>query len=198
MRIGILGTGNVGQRLAAGFAQLGHDVCIGSRAGDKGVATSRGTFAEAAAHGELVINCVGGQHTLAALEGCELDGKVLIDAANPLDFSQGFPPSLTVCNTDSLAEQIQRAHPGARVVKCFNTVSNTIMVQPIPDTTLLICGDDADAKAAVRELVGAFGWDDVLDLGPLSAARGQEAWLLLWTRMYAAIGHADFNLKVVR
>lgn len=131
-----------------------------------------------------------------------LAGKILIDLANPLDFSNGFPPSLTVCNTDSLAEQIQRAHPGAKVVKTLNTTNVSVMVDPgrlAGPTDLFVCGDDPDARNQVAAwLTEWFGWGEAIDLGDLSAARGVEAWLLLWPRLYQALGTADFNIRVVR
>ena len=204
----------VGNAVGTKLAQIGHDVRMGSRTADNPKAAewaaasggSHGTFEDAAAFGEVVINCIGGVHTLAALEAAGADnlaGKVLIDISNPLDFSQGFPPSLSVANTESLAEQIQAAHPEAKVVKTLNTVANHLMIDPGSlnggDHTLFVNGDDADAKAQVtRWLNEWFGWTDVVDVGDLSTARGTEAWLLLWTRLYAAFGSADFNLKLVR
>jgi len=141
MKIGILGTGVVGKTLATGLVKLGHDVRMGARSagGDKAKAwvreaggkSSEGTFADAAAHGEMVFNCTSGAGSLEALNAAgagNLQGKILVDVANPLDFSRGMPPTLTVCNTDSLAEQIQRAFPKVRVVKSLNTVTAALMV----------------------------------------------------------------------
>src|SRR2546423_3132601 len=172
MRIGMLGTGIVGTTLAGKLTELGHDVKIGSRDPDR-------SFADAAAHGEVVFNATGGAVSLnaCAMAGAEnLAGKVLIDVSNPLDFSQGFPPTLTVCNTDSVGEQIQREHPDARVVKALNTVNAGVMVDPgiIPGEHVLpIAGNDDAAKAEVRELLGSFGWtgDRIIDLGDIGAAR---------------------------
>jgi hypothetical protein len=132
-----------------------------------------------------------------------LDGKVLVDVSNPLDFSGGFPPRLSVCNDDSLGEQVQRAVPGARVVKALNTVNADLMVNPrqLADGahTMFLCGDDAAAKAVVRALLeDDFGWRDVLDLGGLSMARGTEMLLPLWTRVWGALKTPAFSFQVVR
>lgn len=212
MKHAVLGTGTVGHAIANKLLSLGHDVVMGSRTADndKAVAfaasherASAGTFGDAAAAGDLVWNCVSGQHSLAALEsaGAGLDGKTLLDLSNPLDFSQGFPPRLFVCNDDSLGEQIQRAHPQAKVVKTFNTLANHLMVDPgqLPaETDVFVAGDDAEAKAEAIAVLKEFGHGAPLDVGALSVARGLEAWLLLWTRLYGAFGDANFNLKIVR
>jgi len=227
MKIGILGTSSVGQTLAGKLADLGHDVVVGTR--DVAATLARtephpygfpafsvwlkehatvrpGTFAEAARHGDIVLNATNGGGTLAALEqagAANLDGKILVDIANPLDFSQGMPPSLSVCNTDSLGEQIQRAYPAVRVVKALNTVTAFLMIDPGQvgggDHTLFICGDDAGAKAEVTGWLTAwFGWRDVLDLGGIANARGTEMYLALWVRAYGALGTGMFNVKIVR
>jgi predicted dinucleotide-binding enzyme len=215
MRYGVLGTGIVGQTLATKLVQLGHEVKMGSRQArnDKALAwvasagerASEGSFADAAAFGEAVINVTAGVASLDALTaaGAEnLAGKLLIDAANPLDFSKGMPPTLSVCNDDSLGEQIQRSFPDARVVKAFNAVNVTYMVEPavLPERhTLFICGNDAGAKAQVRELAMSFGWraEDILDLGDISAARGTETYLLLWLRLVAVVDTWRVSVKVV-
>ena len=215
-RFGVLGTGMVGQTLASKLVSLGHDVKMGSRqsGNEKAVAwaepagqlASEGTFAEAAAFGETVVNATAGTASLDALGSAGADnlaGKVLIDVANPLDFSAGMPPSLTVCNTDSLAEQIQRAFPGASVVKTLNTVNADVMVAPaiVPGShTIFLCGNDPEAKAAVGELLQSFGWpaEDVMDLGDLGAARGMEMYLPLWLRLFGAAGSSHLNIEVVK
>jgi len=118
----------------------------------------------------------------------------------PREIARGFPPRLSVCNDDSLAEQIQKAAPGARVVKSLNTVANHLMVDPGQlgeDTDIFVCGDDEAARAEVGELLQAMGWRSIRDLGPLAQSRGLEAWLLLWTRLFGSLGHANFNLKLV-
>lgn len=214
MHIGVLGTGTVGRTLAQAFVDRGHEVRMGSRsagnekavewAGQAGPLASEGSFADAAAYGELVVNATAGAASLDALEAAgadQLAGKVLLDVSNPLDFSKGMPPTLTVCNDDSLAEQIQRAFAEVRVVKALNTVTAAVMVQPdlVPGGhTMFVCGDDADAKAQVGVLLAELGWpaDRVLDLGDLGAARGMEMYLPLWLRVWGATGTAMLNVEV--
>ena len=216
MRIGVLGTGSVGKTIGTKLVELGHEVTIGSRAPDNeearswasraGERGSHGTFADAASDGELLFNCTAGSASLAALGSAGADalgGKVLIDVANPLDFSAGGPPTLTVCNEDSLAERIQRAYPEARVVKALNTVNADVMVSPgkLPGRhDVFVCGDDAAAKDEVAALLEAFGWppDAIVDLGDTSAARGTEMYLALWLRVMQALGTPRFNVAVVR
>lgn len=202
MRIGVLGTGMVGRTLAAKLRELGHDVRVGSRgAGDDAV-----PFAEAAAHGELVLNCTAGVASLEALESAgaaNLADKPLIDVANPLDFSAGMPPTLAVANTESLGERIQAVFPRARVVKALNTVNAEVMVDPkaVPgEHAIFVCGDDEGAKSRVVELLGELGWppERVIDLGDISAARGTEMYLPLWLRLMGALGTARFNIAIAR
>ena len=215
MRFGVLGTGIVGQTLGTKLAELGHEVTMGSRqAGNEkavawaeatGESAHEGSFADAARSGDVVINATAGTASLDALGAAGADnlaGKVLVDVANPLDFSGGMPPKLSVCNTDSLAEQIQRSFPDARVVKALNTVNASVMVEPslvAPSHTVFVCGNDADAKSQVREVLGWFGWaaDDVMDLGDISASRGLEMYLPLWLRLWGASGTGVLNIKVV-
>jgi predicted dinucleotide-binding enzyme len=213
VRIGVLGTGNVGQTLSGKLVDLGHEVRMGSRAAgnekaaawaaDAGKRASEGSFADAAQFGELVLNATAGGASLDALRaaGAEnLAGKVLVDVANPLDFSGGMPPTLTVCNDDSLGEQIQREFPDARVVKSLNTVNSAVMVNPASvGGSIFVCGDDADAKATVTDLLVSFGWprEDILDLGDIGAARGAEMYLPLWLRLYTAKGTGAVNFKIV-
>jgi len=216
MRIGVLGTGAVGRALATKMLQLGHEVTMGSRSAaseplgewlaEAGEEAKGGTFAEAAAAAELLFNCTAGTASLAALEsaGAEnLAGKTMVDVANPLDFSGGLPPTLSVCNDTSLAEQIQAAFPETHVVKALNTVNAGVMVDPgrvRGDHVVFVCGEDEGAKAQVRALLEAIGWlpDSILDLGDLSAARGTEMYLPLWLRLYGKLGTADFNIAVAR
>lgn len=225
MKIGIVGSGVVAQTLGARLAQIGHALVLGTRSPENleekrglgetslaewlqiaGENASVATFTEAAAHGEVVINATGGMVSLAALELAghdNLAGKILIDASNPLDFSQGMPPTLSVCNTDSLGEQIQRALPDTRVVKALNTVNTAVMVTPEVvnggDHGLIICGDDADAKRQVGEwLQEWFGWREIIDLGDISSARGTEMMMPVWLRMWQALGTPMFNFKVVQ
>jgi 8-hydroxy-5-deazaflavin:NADPH oxidoreductase len=215
MKIAVLGTGTVGQRIASKLVALGHEVKMGSRTAgnDKAVAwveqagkgASEGTFAQAVAFGEQVWNCTAGVASLAALEAAGADAladKILVDLSNPLDFSKGFPPRLSICNDDSLGEAIQRAFPRTKVIKTLNTMANSIMVDPslLPgDHDVFVSGNDPEAKAVVtRFLKDQLGWRTVIDLGDISTARGTEAWLLLWVRLYAALGTPELNLHLVR
>ncbi|MDT0166069.1 NAD(P)-binding domain-containing protein [Actinotalea sp. AC32] len=226
MKIAVLGTGVVGRALAGRLAELGHDVVVGTR--DVAATLSRTepgpyggpTFAEwasdnprvgldtypaAVVGAELVVNATSGAASLEVLRAAGEDalaGVVLLDIANPLDFSQGFPPSLFVKDTDSLAEQIQAALPRTRVVKALNTLGSDLMVRPreLADGahTVFVSGDDAHAKATVTGLLTSFGHTDVVDLGDITTARGTEMLLPLWLRLFGALGTAAFNLKVVR
>ncbi len=215
MNIGIFGTGMVGQTIGSKLIQLGHKVRIGSRTekneksaqwvAANGPRASYGTFADAAAFGEILFNCTAGVASLQALEMAgvaNLRGKILIDVANPLDFSHGLPPSLAVCNTDSLGEQIQRAFPETRVVKTLNTVNCNVMVNPalVPGAhDMFLCGNDPEAKAVVTRILKEwFGWESVLDLGDISAARALEMVLPLWVRLWAILQAPNFGFKVVR
>jgi predicted dinucleotide-binding enzyme len=214
MRIGVLGTGIVGRTLGSALLSNGHEVRLGSRtagneaavawANEIGGPASEGTFADAAGFGELLVNATAGAASLDALHlagGEQLAGKVLVDVSNPLDLSQGMPPTLTVCNDDSLGEQIQRAFADVRVVKTLNTVTAAVMVQPalVPGThTIFVAGDDAAAKAQTGELLQDFGWpaESILDLGDITAARATEMYLALWLRLYGATGTAVLNVEV--
>ena len=228
MDIGIIGSGRVAQTLAEKLLELGNRVTISSRdttrakdLGDWGTvpsadafaaaqrelgrAATAGGFADAAAAGEIVINATNGGHSLDALEAAgteRLAGKILVDVANPLDFSRGMPPTLLFCNTESLAERIQAAYPDARVVKTLNTVTAQIMTDPrqlTERTAMFVSGNDQEARDWVhRELLERwFGWEQVLDLGDITAARGQEMWMPLWLRLMGAAGTAAFNLRIV-
>lgn len=214
MHIGILGTGVVGQTIGARLTQLGHDVMLGSRSATNEKAAkwvsenspraSQGTFADAAEFGEIVFNCTPGQvslEALAAAGGTNLDGKTLADVSNPLDFSHGFPPTLTVCNTNSVAEQIQAAYPAAKVVKTLNTMTAAVMVNPalVPgEHDVFVSGNDAGAKAQVTDLLRAFGWRNVIDLGDISTARGAEMVLPLWLRLMGAFKSPIMNFHIAR
>jgi predicted dinucleotide-binding enzyme len=216
MRVAVLGTGVVGRTIASKLLELGHEVRMGSRSAagealgewlaEAGEEAKGGTFADAAAGSELIFNCTAGTASLAALEaaGAEnLEGKTLVDVSNPLDYSQGMPPTLAVCNDDSVGERIQAAFPEARVVKALNTVTSAVMVDPARvrgDHSVFVCGEDEAAKAQVSALLEAFGWpaDSIVDLGEIGAARGTEMYLPLWLRLYGALGTADFNISVAR
>jgi 8-hydroxy-5-deazaflavin:NADPH oxidoreductase len=212
MRIAVLGTGVAGRTVAGGLARLGHDVVVGTRDPaatrdrddwDDGLALAE--YATVADGADLVVNATNGLASLAALEAVGADGlagRVILDLANPLDFSAGFPPTLAVKDTDSLAEQIQRAFPDARVVKALNTVNAQVMMDPAKvgegDTTIFAASDDAEARALVVGLLRELGWRDVVEFDELSAARGLEMWLPLWVRLMRRLATPDFNIKVVR
>ncbi len=216
MRIGVFGTGLVGETLATRLVEVGHDVVMGARSAtnEKALAWSArfaerarpGTFADAAAHGELVVNATGGVVSLAALRSAgaaNLAGKTLLDVANPLDFSGGFPPRLSVVNDDSLGEQIQREFPAARVVKALNTMNAAVMVDPgrVPgDHDVLMAGNDEAAKRQVADLLVSFGWPPaaIRDLGGIGVARGLEGYLPLWLSLMGSLGTGDFNIHVAR
>jgi 8-hydroxy-5-deazaflavin:NADPH oxidoreductase len=217
MKIGILGTGDVGRTLGSKLVETGNTVMLGSRKPDneqglafaaahKGKAEA-GTMAETAAFGEVIFNCTPGTVSLEALTLAgekNLNGKILIDVANPLDFSKGMPPTLSVSNTTSLGEEIQNKYPKVRVVKAFNTIWNGLMVNPAlvngGDHDIFICGNDKQAKEKVREIIHSFGWMDknIVDLGDISAARGTEMYLPLWLRIMGTAGNGSFNIKIVK
>ncbi len=226
MKIAVLGTGPVGRTLAARFAALGHDVVLGTRDVADTLARTEpdgwgsppvsvwldahpevtlGSFSEAAALGELVVNATNGAGSLAALALAGADnlaGKLLIDVSNPLDFSHGMPPTLLVKDTDSLGEQIQRAFPDTRVVKTLNTMTADLQADPARladgDHTVFVSGDDAEAKKEVTSLLESLGHTDVIDLGDITTARGTEMYLPLWLRLWGSLGTGIFNIKVVR
>jgi 8-hydroxy-5-deazaflavin:NADPH oxidoreductase len=229
MKIAILGTGNVGQTFAAKFIALGHEVMMGTRnvadtlarkATDNygslpfgewhssNAKVQLGTFAETVAFGEIVLNALQGAATLTAINtasAADFDGKILLDISNPLDFSKGFPPSLIpeLQNTNSLAEEIQKTLPNAKVVKTLNTMWSGLMVNPAMigngDHNVFIAGNDADAKTKVKEILASFGWiaANILDLGDITKARGLEMYLPLWLSIYGATNNGAFNIKIV-
>jgi predicted dinucleotide-binding enzyme len=226
MKIAVLGTGMVGQALAGRLAELGHDVTVGTR--DIAATMARtepdgmgnppysawaaarpavrlATFAEAAENAELLVNATSGDVSIAALEAAGADnlaGKILIDIANPLDFSRGFPPTLFVKDTDSLGEQIQAAFPQLKVVKALNTLTAALMVNPAlladGQHSVFVSGNDVDAKKTVVGLLESFGHTDVIDLGDITTARGTEMLLPVWLRLMGALNTPMFNFKIVR
>ncbi len=215
MKIGVLGTGMVGNVIASKLVQLGHEVKMGSRTADNmkaaewvktvGSKASQGTFSQAAQFGEIVFNCTHGMASLEVLHlagAANLKGKILVDIANPLDFSKGMPPSLSVCNTDSLAEQIQRAFPETKVVKALNTVNCSLMVNPSlvkGEHDIFVSGNDAQAKAKVTDILkNWFGWKTVIDLGDITSARATEMILPIWVRLMGIFQSPNFNFKVVK
>jgi predicted dinucleotide-binding enzyme len=227
MRIGVLGTGVVGRSIADRLAGLGDDVMVGTR--DPAATRERtepdrfgtamaswlaehpairlGTFAEAASHRELIVNATSGLVSvdiLSAADAANLEGKVILDVANVLDFSRGMPPRVGASPDDSLGERIQAAFPGARVVKALNTMNAYLMIDPAQpaggDHTVFVSGDDAAAKATVVELLRSFGWQDIVDLGGLSTARSTELLLPVWLNLMGALGvpPSSYQFKVVR
>ncbi|KAA3629061.1 MAG: NADP oxidoreductase [Bacteroidetes bacterium] len=224
MKITILGTGMVGMTIAEKLTTLGHQITMGTR--DPETTISRPTpatwkkipfgdwlnaqnsvvletFENSAKEADLVLNATSGGVTLKALDmvGKDLNGKILIDIANPLDFSNGMPPTLSVCNTDSLGEQIQARFPEVKVVKSLNTMNTYIMMHPetIPgDHTVFVSGNDSEAKKAVSNLLQEIGWTEgnIIDLGDISTSRGTEMLLPVWLRLWGALGHANFNFQI--
>jgi 8-hydroxy-5-deazaflavin:NADPH oxidoreductase len=226
VRLGVLGTGVVGKTITARLAGLEHEVMVGTRNPEATLsrtepdqfgnppfsdwqqehpAVELGTFGEAAAYGEMVVNATSGVVSLEALKMAgeeNLNGKILIDISNPLDFSQGMPPTLSVSNTDSLGEQIQRRFPEAKVVKTLHTMNAYLMVDPTQlagaDHTVFVSGDSAEAKETVSDLLRRMGWTDIIDLGDITTARATEMLLPLWLRLFGALQKPVFNFKIVR
>lgn len=215
MNLGVLGTGPVGRTIGTKLVELGHNVRMGSRTANNpnaqawvratGQGASQGTFSDAARFGDMLFNCTAGKGTLSAFESIknvDLNGKVLMDLANPLDYSHGMPPTLTVSNTDSLAEQIQREHKLFKVVKALNGMSVDVMINPrqVPGShDVFICGNDLDAKAQVTIiLVEWFGWENVIDLGDITSARGMEMALPLWLSLRKKYATNLFNFHIAK
>jgi 8-hydroxy-5-deazaflavin:NADPH oxidoreductase len=222
MKVAIIGSGIVGQTLGKKLVELGHDVVIGTRDPHKldevkGWAGSLGdwlaavgnqarvaTFTETAADGEIVINATHGMASLEALQIAGADnlrGKILIDVANELDFSQGMPPKSLAADTISLGEKIQAAFPDTKVVKTLNTMNCAVMVNPQQiaggNHTVFVSGNDADAKAKVTDLLQSFGWTDIFDLGDITSARGTEMMMPIWLRAFSKLGNVPYNFKIV-
>jgi len=228
MNFGILGTGGVARAIAAKLVLLNHGVTLGTRnvqetmsrtQGDNmgnapfkdwhsnNAGVKLGTYAEAAAYGEILFNATAGSGSVTALLAAgekNIGGKVLIDISNPLDFSKGFPPSLSIVNTDSLGELIQRTFPSVKVVKTLNTLSNPLMVNPSlvngGDHTIFLSGNDSDAKGTVLSLLTSFGWnaENVIDLGDITSARGTEQILPVWIRLFGKLQTPMFQFKIVK
>jgi 8-hydroxy-5-deazaflavin:NADPH oxidoreductase len=213
-KIGVLGTGDVGRALGAGFVAQGHEVKLGSReatnpkavewAEKNGARASAGTFADAAKFGDVIIVATLWQGTMNALELAgpgNFAGKPVIDTVNPLDFSKGVPPTLAVGTTDSAGEQIQRALPGAHVVKAFNVIGNVHMVSPSfpggkPD--MFICGDDEGAKKTVTELATELGWAGVIDIGGIVGARYLEPMGMVWISYFFKTGTGNHAFALLQ
>jgi predicted dinucleotide-binding enzyme len=212
-KVGVLGSGEVGRRLAAGFSGRGHDVMIGSREAAKpelrewlsgdGAGVTAGTFAQTAAHGDLLVLALLGNVAQEVINDAGVEnfsGKVVIDAMNPLDFSSGFPPGLSIAGDDSLGECVQRALPEAKVVKAFNTIGNQYFVDPSfgdGAPTMLIAGDDEDAKRTVADALADFGWSDVIDIGGIEGSRELEAICIAWVKIGGKRGAWDHGFKLL-
>lgn len=214
MKIGILGTGMVGEALGTKFVQLGHQVKMGSRtanndsatkwAAKNGASASTGTFADAAAFSEIAFLCLKGEVELEVVRAVgpgPFGSKIVVDVSNPLDFSRGMPPSLSICNTNSLGEEVQKALPSAKVVKALNIVNCDIMVDPEKageQPTMMTCGNDVGAKSQIYGLLISLGWKDIIDLGDITKSRGSEMLLPLWLNLMQTLGTPHFGFKVVR
>jgi hypothetical protein len=214
MRIGMIGTGVVGNTISTRMVGLGYEVKMGSRTANNekavewmkraGNGASQGTFADAASFGEIVFNCTSGNVSVEALRmaGAQnLRGKVVVDVSNPLDFSKGMPPTLTILNTDSVGERIQREFPESKVVKTLNTMTAALMVNPrlVPGNhDVFVSGNDPEAKTQVQGILKEFGWERITDLGDISTARGTEMWLALWLRLMIKFQSPVFNLHIQR
>ncbi len=213
-KIGLLGTGMVGQTIGNKLVSLGYEVMMGSRTRDNekalqfvknnGKGASNGTFEEAVKFGELIFLCTKGEATLDILKlagPANFTGKTVADISNPLDFSKGMPPSLFICNTNSLGEEVQKTLPGAHVVKTLNIVNCEVMVQPGKsggNPTMFMSGNDAGAKNNIKSILNQFGWEDIIDLGDITTARGTEMMLPIWLRTYMATGNGYIGFKIVR
>ena len=216
MKIAVFGTGMVGDTIGSKLIELGHAVMMGSRTPDNEKVkafvakhngkASAGTFADAAAFGELIFNCTAGVGSIEALKMADdknLNGKIIVDIANPLDFSKDMPPSLAIVNTNSLGEEIQKTFPQTRVVKALNTMWCGLMVNPAMinggDHNSFVSGNDANAKEEVKKILKSFGWNEIniLDLGDITSARATEMYLPLWLRIYGATNNGAFNIKIV-
>jgi hypothetical protein len=217
MRVGILGSGEVGQRLGDGFMQLGHSVKIGTRdpkkeeilewigshGGHEGKASS-GTFAEASSFGEIVVLATswsGASNAIRLADPVNLEGKITIDVTNPLDFSLGVPPQLALGHSDSGGETIQRLIPKSQVVKAFNTVGSPHFVHPdFPNggpPTMFICGNDEESKKFVTyNVLGKFGWETI-DIGGIEGSRLLEPLAFLWITYYFRTGKGDHAFKLL-
>jgi predicted dinucleotide-binding enzyme len=212
MKIGVLGTGMVGSRIATKLVQLGYEVMMGSRTSNNEKAVEwakkskavHGTFEEAVKFGNIVFLCVLGEAVLEVLKLAKPENfkdKTVIDLTNALDFSKGMPPTLFISNTDSLGEEVQKAIPGANVVKTLNMIGNEIMVNPKlagGEGTMFMSGNSKKAKEEVEKLLKEFGWSDILDLGDITNARGTEMLLPAWLRIWQTLQDGNFAFKIVR
>lgn len=215
-KVAVFGTGNVGDTIGSRLIELGHEVMMGSRTHDNEKAkafvakhnshASTGTYNDAAAFGDIIFNCTAGVGSIDAFKMADeqnLNGKIIIDLANSLDFSKGMPPSLAFVNTNSLGEELQKNFPHTKVVKALNTMWCGLMVNPAMinggDHHTFICGNDDTAKTEVKSILASFGWPEknILDLGDITKARGTEMYLPLWLSIYGATNNGAFNIKIV-
>jgi predicted dinucleotide-binding enzyme len=227
MKIAVFGTGMVGKTIADKVHSLEEPVTMGTRNVEKTMAADEGdhdgnppfsawiaeregirlaTYLDAAAVADMVFLALPGEVVLEVLRQigpAALAGMIIIDLTNPLDFSNGMPPTLSIVNDDSLGERVQAALPESRVVKTLNIVTASLMVNPGAladgDHSMFMSGNDTGAKAEVEKVLrGWFGWEDIIDLGDIGQARGMEMYLPLWLRLWGAVGNANFNIKIVR
>lgn len=216
MKIAMFGTGMVADTIGSKLIELGHNIMMGSRTSNNEKAkafvskfqgkASAGTYADAAEFGEIIFNCTAGAGSVEALKMAgekNIKGKIIVDIANPLDFSKGMPPTLSIANTNSLGEEIQKTFPQTKVVKTLNTMWCGLMVNPAMinegDHSVFMSGNDTQAKEKVKEILKSFGWSEknILDLGDISKARGTEMYLPLWLNIYGATNNGAFNIKIM-
>lgn len=217
MKIAVLGTGSVGATIAARLIELGHSVIIGSRektnekalaiVNNLGAKCSNSTFNSACSEAEVIFNCTAGkawEQVFGSIDEKNLNNKLLLDVSNPLDFSNGMPPTLTVCNTSSIGELLQAKFPNAHVVKTLNTMWSGLMVNPNQlnngDHSVFMSGNSEEAKQSVSSILQSFGWkqENIINLGDITSARGTEMYLPLWLRLYGVEKSSKINIKLVR
>jgi len=227
MKITVLGTGMVGQAIATKTAALGHNVTMGTRNREKTLINKEqnqmtgqtfpdwyknnqnitvSNYPESANDANMIINATSGYGSIPALEAIGRDtlkGKVLLDIANPLDFSKGMPPTMFIINDDSLGERIQREFPELKVVKSLNTMNAYVMINPgnVPgEHNVFMSGNDSGAKNQVKSLLEEIGWpdDSIIDLGDISTSRGTEQLVSMWLRLWGALGTPEFNFHIVK
>ena len=226
MKVAVFGTGSVGQTLATRLAGLNHSVTMGTRNVENALAKVGSTdnygtpsvsdflekvpsislknYADAAKDASLIVLCTLGAGAKDALAAAgNIDGKIVLDISNPLDFSKGFPPTLFLSNDTSLGEMLQAEFSNTHIVKSLNTMFNGIMVNPrmlSEDSTVFVSGNNTEAKATVKSILAEFGWknSEILDLGDITTARGTEMHLPLWLRIFGATQNGAFNIKIAR
>lgn len=215
-KIGVFGTGMVGNTIGSKLIQLGYEVMLGSRTADNekardwvnanGTKAAQGTYADTAKFGELIFNCTKGENALDVMNLAEeknLANKILIDVSNPLDFSKGMPPTLipSLANTNSLGEAIQKLLPQTHVVKTLNIVNCEVMVDASKcggEATMFVVGNNSSAKKEAEKILHQFGWKDIIDLGDIRHARSTEMMLPIWLSVYTATHNGYIGFKIVR